>query len=132
MFGSTVEDLLLREGIIDRFVATVDNLPRNHVPEKIRPVAALATEFAVEGDEPIILSEENFKRYDELVAQVAAADLDDVADMYRRYYPLFQVLRATWLSERLLQRSPHRGHRSDAGNTATDRADRANSAERLV
>jgi hypothetical protein len=36
------------------------------------------------------LSEDNFRRYDTLVAQVAAADLDDIADMYRRYYPLFQ------------------------------------------
>lgn len=90
VFGGAVEELLMRDGIIDRFVATVDNLPRKHVPEKIRPVAALATEFAVEGTEPIILSENNFKRYDTLVQQISAADPDDIADMYRRYYPLFQ------------------------------------------
>jgi hypothetical protein len=90
VFGADVEDLLLRDGIIDRFVATVDNLPRKHVPEKIRPVGRLATEFVTEGTGPIVLSEDNFRRYDTLVAQVAAADLDDIADMYRRYYPLFQ------------------------------------------
>ena len=90
VFGGAVEELLMRDGIIDRFVATVDNLPRKHVPEKIRPVAALPTEFVAEGTGPIVLSEENFKRYDALVAQIAASDLDDVADMYRRYYPLFQ------------------------------------------
>lgn len=90
LFGSNVEDLLLREGVIDRFVATVDNLPRKHVPEKIRPVASLATEFVAEGSEPFVLSDENFQRYDALVAQIAAADLDDIAEMYRRYYPLFQ------------------------------------------
>ncbi len=90
VFGSDVEALLIRDGIIDRFVATVDNLSRKHVPEKIRPVAALSSEFVTEGSGPIVLSEENFRRYDALVAQVAAADLDAVADMYRRYYPLFQ------------------------------------------
>ena len=90
VFGNAVEELLMRDGIIDRFVATVDNLPRKHVPEKTRPVATLDTEFVAEGTGPIVLSEENFKRYDALVAQIAAADLDDVADMYRRYYPLFQ------------------------------------------
>jgi hypothetical protein len=90
VFGSDVEDLLMRDGIVDRFVATVDNLSRKHVPEKIRPVDSLDTEFVTEGTGPIVLSEENFKRYDALVAQVAAADLDAVSDMYRRYYPLFQ------------------------------------------
>lgn len=90
LFGSNVEDVLMRDGIIDRFVATVDSLPRKHVPEKIRPVAGLATEFVTEGTGPIVLSEDNFRRYDAVVAQIAAADLDDVEDMYRRYYPLFQ------------------------------------------
>jgi hypothetical protein len=90
LFGSDIEELLLRDGIIDRFVATVDNLPRKHVPEKIRPLSGLTTEFITEGTGPIVLSEANFRRYDVLVAQVEAANLDDVTDMYRRYYPLFQ------------------------------------------
>jgi hypothetical protein len=90
VFGSDVESMLLRDSVIDRFVATVDNLPRKHVPEKIRPVDRLATDFITEGTGPIVLSEANFKRYDALVEQVAAADVDAVAEMYRRYYPLFQ------------------------------------------
>ena len=90
VFGGDVEEMLVRDSIIDRFVATVDNLPRKHVPEKIRPVDRLATDFITEGTGPIVLSDENFKRYDALVEQVAAADLDAVVDMYRRYYPLFQ------------------------------------------
>lgn len=90
LFGSDVEDVLMRDGVIDRFVATVDSLPRKHVPEKIRPVDRLTSDFITEGQGPIVLSEDNFKRYDALVEQLAAADLDDVEDMYRRYYPLFQ------------------------------------------
>jgi hypothetical protein len=74
--------LLLRDNIIDRLVATVDNLPRQQVPRKIRPVQTLAT--------PFIDGAENYQRYDALVAYIAAADLDAMVDMYQRYYPLFQ------------------------------------------
>ena len=37
VFGTDIEALLLREGIIDRLVATVDNLQRKQVPQKIQP-----------------------------------------------------------------------------------------------
>ena len=33
VFGPDVERLLVDEALIDKFVATVDNLPRSHVPE---------------------------------------------------------------------------------------------------
>jgi hypothetical protein len=82
IFGADVEALLLRDNIIDRLVATVDNLPRQQVPRKIRPVQTLAT--------PFIDGAENYQRYDALVAYIAAADLDAMVDMYQRYYPLFQ------------------------------------------
>lgn len=93
IFGADIEALLVRSGIIDRFVATVDNLSRKHVSHKIRPVQSLATGFAVEeinDNDAFYLSADNFRRYDTLVKHIASADLDDVADMYRRYYPLFQ------------------------------------------
>ena len=82
VFSGEVEVLLLREGIIDRLVATVDNLQRGQVPQQIRPVQTLVT--------PFVDGAENYQRYDTLVAHVAAADLDAMVDMYRRYYPLFQ------------------------------------------
>ena len=82
VFGKDIESLLLREGVIDRLVATVDTLPRKKIPESIRPVRTLATPFL---DGP-----GNYSRYDALVAYIAAADLDAMVDMYERYYPLFQ------------------------------------------
>jgi hypothetical protein len=82
VFSGEVEALLLREGIIDRLVATVDNLQRGQAPQQIRPVRTLVT--------PFVDGAENYQRYDALVAHVAAADLDAMVDMYRRYYPLFQ------------------------------------------
>ena len=94
LFGVPMEALLLRDGIIDRFVATVDSLPRSHVSHKIRPVRSLPTPFAVEQDfgngQLFFLGEDNFKRYDTMVAQIENASIYDVVDMYRRYYPLFQ------------------------------------------
>jgi len=94
IFGQDIESLLLREGVIDRLVATVDNLPRRHVSEQVRPVGRLPQAFvAVESpdaDARLQLGEDNYRRYDALVAHIAAADTDAIAEMYRRYYPLFQ------------------------------------------
>jgi hypothetical protein len=93
IFGSSVEDLLAESGLIERIVATVDNLPRSHVAERIRPVGRLASPFEFDGQDDsggFRISPENYDRYDPLVAMLASADLDEMTDLYRRYYPLFQ------------------------------------------
>ena len=92
-FGRDVEPLLASEALIDRFVATIDNLPRDHVAEKIRPIGRLADAFIADeptDDAPVYLTADNFRRYDALTARLAAADVAKVADTYRRFYPLFQ------------------------------------------
>jgi hypothetical protein len=91
--GTDIEALLLRDAVIDRLVTTTDNLTRAHVSEKIRPVRSLATSFQPSGagnDAPAYLGSENYQRYELLVASIAAADIDTVVDIYRRFYPLFQ------------------------------------------
>ena len=93
IFGSNIDALLVKEAIIDKFVATVDNLPREHVAEKIRPAGRLSQRFRVDAagsNGPIYLSPDNYQRYDPLVSKIASADIDAVADTYRRFYPLFQ------------------------------------------
>lgn len=91
-FGPTIESLLLRDGIIDRLVTTVDNLPRKELPEKIRPVGRINVAFATdEGDDgAVLLGPTSYARYDGLIAQLYYADTDTVFDTYRRFYPLFQ------------------------------------------
>jgi hypothetical protein len=92
-FGLEVEDVLVNEGLIDKFVATVDNLTRGHVAEKIRPVGRLSGVFTVDAGTDggqFYLSRNNYERYDLLVNLVARADLEATAAMYRRFYPLFQ------------------------------------------
>ena len=91
-FGAAIESLLVREAVIDRLVATVDNLPRGQLPDQIRPVGQLEEPFRTDfGDEDtVVLSYSSFARYDALVAYLYYADPDAVYDTYRRFYPLFQ------------------------------------------
>jgi hypothetical protein len=93
VFGTGIESLLLRDAIIDRLVTTIDNLPRDHVSEKIRPVNSLSRSFEANptsDDTVYLLGAENHSRYDELMSRIAAADTNSAVDIYRRFYPLFQ------------------------------------------
>ncbi len=93
ILGKDIEPLLVNDALIDRFVASVDNLTRSHVSEKIRPVGSLPGSLLVDAsdvEDRYILSPENFRRYDLLVGLIASADVADAVAMYRRFYPLFQ------------------------------------------
>jgi hypothetical protein len=93
LFGSELEPLLASEALIDKSVATVDNLTRSRVAEKIRPLGRLSGNFVVSaaGDNgPFYLSPENYSRYDPLVNMLTGADPDEMVAAYRRFYPLLQ------------------------------------------
>ena len=93
VFGDSIEDMLAASGMIERVVATIDNLPRSHVAERIRPVGRLGDAFLVDGQDSsgeYSISADNYQRYDALVDLVTSADLQQVSDVYRRFYPLFQ------------------------------------------
>lgn len=95
---SAVADWLIPDGIVRRFVATVDNLPRNKVAERLRPLKPAPGRFVVQretvdasaGQERITLSADNCARYDAALRVLAALDMQQVATVYRRYYPLLQ------------------------------------------
>ena len=94
VLGVDIEALLLREAVIDRLVATVDNLTRAHVSEKIRPVQGPADMFrptSPTGSDQLFLGPDSYQRYDLIVARIGSADIDAVTDVYRRFYPLFQA-----------------------------------------
>ncbi len=93
IFGADLEPLLADEALIDKSVATVDNLTRSRVAEKIRPLGRLPGNFVAvaEGDNgPFYLSPDNYARYDSLVNMVTGADADELEATYRRFYPLMQ------------------------------------------
>ena len=93
LLGTSIDEMLAETGLIERIVTTIDNLPRDHVAERIRPIGRIGGQFTVEGHDPseeYAISSTNFDRYVPLVDLVSNADLVAVAEVYRRFYPLFQ------------------------------------------
>jgi hypothetical protein len=93
IFGRDLEALLGDQGLVDKSVASVDNLTRSHVAEKIRPVGQISGTFvaaAAGANGPYYLSPDNYGRYDTLVNMATGADVDELVATYRRFYPLIQ------------------------------------------
>ncbi|HTV97631.1 MAG TPA: DUF3014 domain-containing protein [Steroidobacteraceae bacterium] len=89
--GATAMQYVVPESIIRHIVVTIDNLPRQKAPAAKRPTVAVAGSFLVEGDEMhATLDPKNFARYDPMVNVVRQLDMQRVADVYFRFYPLFQ------------------------------------------
>ena len=93
LFGDGVGEILVDQALIEKVVATVDNLPRSQVAERIRPVGAPPGDFEVaDGDteETFVLGPDNHARYAAIANRLATADPDRVVETYRRFYPLLQ------------------------------------------
>jgi hypothetical protein len=83
--------LMLSEELIYHIVATVDTLPRKHLPASIVPVKRAEGPFIVDGKgESIAIGAGNARRYGTYTAVAKALDGDGLVDLYRLYYPLFQ------------------------------------------
>lgn len=93
-----VSSWLVPDGVVRRFVATVDNLPRGQVTEKIRAVRPVPGAFVVDrapidaetGEERITLAPANYVRYEPAIRLLTALDMRQVGLLYRSYYPLLQ------------------------------------------
>ena len=93
LFGPALSAMLENELLIERTVGSLDNLGRERVPERMRPVGRLGSSFEVDGtggDVGYMISERNHARYEDAVALFEQASLDDMVDTYRRFYPLLQ------------------------------------------
>lgn len=93
LFGDGVGEILVDKALIEKVVATIDNLPRSQVAERIRPAAAPPGDFeVVDGDdeETFVLGPDNYARYDGIAKRLESADPDRVVETYRRFYPLLQ------------------------------------------
>jgi len=82
---------LVKNQAISRGVAMIDSLTSRQVPREINPVKPADDVFIVEtlGDR-VVMSAENFARYDGYVALIQNVDTAALMKVYRRYYPLFQ------------------------------------------
>ena len=85
------ERLVNPEEIIRRTVATVDNLPRDMVAQRLSPVRPVGGLVTTQGREAtLVLSPENSKRYAPYVRALEVVDAKALAAVYFHFYPLFQ------------------------------------------
>jgi hypothetical protein len=86
-----VDQYLVTRQVVRQLVAALDNLTRQELPLKSRPVKPVPGQFtaATEG-EVLVMDTANFARYAPLVDMVAKIDTAAVLDLYLRYYPLLQ------------------------------------------
>jgi hypothetical protein len=88
-----LDSLFNMNSIIRRFVVTVDNLPRKHLPRsKYRSNQMISGQLMVEKDNyGMYLSEENFARYDAIIDLLESMNTDQLVAFYLYYYPLIQT-----------------------------------------
>jgi hypothetical protein len=92
LFGSkNVAGFLQFDGIVRRFVATVDNLAREQAPASAWPVQPTKQRFITEGQgERQAIAANNAARYNAIVLFAESVDPGKAAKVYARLYPLFQ------------------------------------------
>jgi len=93
LFGRGIAERLADTAVIEKIVATIDNLPREHVAERIRPLGGVVGPYLADGQDgsgQYTVNAANYQRYDFLVNLLGNADLVALVEVYRRFYPLFQ------------------------------------------
>ena len=85
--------LVTKSNLVEKIVATIDNLPRAYLAERMRPINIESKKFIVEAQgtlDGFILSEKNYERYNSLTDTLEVIDKNVLAEIYLRFYPLFQ------------------------------------------
>jgi hypothetical protein len=92
LFGQdAVMQHLVPERIVRNLVVSIDNAPREQLALNQRPITPPEGEFITSGsDDAIVLSPENYARYEPFVALVANIDAKTLVSFYRGLQPLFQ------------------------------------------
>jgi len=92
LFGrQAFEDYFSPQGIIRRIVATVDNLPREKVAQRLMPVRPARGPLLLAGTgEERSIDAANAARYLPYVQLAEAIDLGQLVAAYVHFYPLFQ------------------------------------------
>ena len=89
--ADALKRFLVPEDLIRRIVVTVDNLPRRKLPYDRLPVTTPAGGFVASGEGAhATLDPRNYARYTPMVDVLRAIDMRALAQVYFRFYPLFQ------------------------------------------
>jgi hypothetical protein len=87
-----VATYLRSDGIVRRFVATVDNLAREQAPASAWPVQPTGQRFITEGQGATqTIAANNAARYNGIVLFAESVDPAKAATVYAKLYPLFQT-----------------------------------------
>jgi hypothetical protein len=88
---SEIAEVLFPDGMVRRFVATVDNLPRETLSMRVRMIKGMPGQFQVSGGENApIIAIANAARYTAFVRFVQGLDAKKLVSVYLRFYPLLQ------------------------------------------
>jgi hypothetical protein len=89
--NEAIISLLHIDNFIQKFVATVDNLPEKKLPRAHLPIIPPKGKFLVSGtiEEPQI-SDRNYKRYGIYLNLMKSLDQSLALNIYSHFYPLFQ------------------------------------------
>jgi hypothetical protein len=90
--GKNVAEFLRSDGIVRRFVATVDNLAREQAPANAWPMQPTGQRFITEGPQGQVqtIAANNAARYNAIVLLAQSVDPAKAAAVYAKLYPLFQ------------------------------------------
>jgi hypothetical protein len=92
LFGQkAVRQLLRLDAVARNVVATVDNLPREKVAQRLSPVNPASGRLIVRGrQDTLAIAPQNAERYTPYVNLLSRVDSVQLVDAYARLYPLFQ------------------------------------------
>lgn len=89
--AAPIEAWLIPDMLIRRIVVTIDNLPRERVAVKLRPLKPVAGEFLVDANNlGYVIGVANASRYNSVVSLFEAISDEALVALYFRWYPLFQ------------------------------------------
>jgi len=91
LFGAAFDQLFIKTDIVQHLVATIDNLGRDSVAQRLMPVRGAVGSLAVTGtNEALAIAPDNAQRYAPFVQLAQAVDTRRLVAVYVRFYPLFQ------------------------------------------
>jgi hypothetical protein len=92
LFGQpAVMQHLVPQRIVRNIVVTIDNAPRQQMTLNQRPIRATQGVLVTAGaDDTLVLSPENYARYDAFVTVARSVDAKTLVALYRGLQPLFQ------------------------------------------
>ncbi|MFH0129223.1 DUF3014 domain-containing protein [Variovorax sp. VaC1] len=90
--GKNASTFLRSDDMVRRFVATIDNLTREHAPASAWPVQPTSQRFITEGPQggTQTIAASNGARYNGIVLLAESVDPAKAAAVYAKLYPLFQ------------------------------------------